>query len=89
MYSSWVVAAESLLDGRAEAEELFEGLESGVGARSWTGWSRAASKLSWETPGEGLGGQKRRGVGGSLSGELGGESRADRKLEVGDRLVYV
>ena len=59
---------------------MFVGLESGVGARSWTGWSRAARRLSRESPGRGLGGQKRGGVGGSLSGELGGESLAERKL---------
>ena len=59
---------------------MLDGLESGVGARSCTVWSRAARRLSLESPGEGLGGQKRGGVGGSLPGELGGESRADRKL---------
>ena len=75
-----MTAAEGVLDGREAAEDVLAGLVSGVGARSCTGWSRAARMLSRESPGEGLGGQKRGGDGGSLPGELGGESRADRKL---------
>ena len=75
-----MTAAEGVLEGREAAEDVLAGLGSGVGARSCTGWSRAARRLSRESPGEGLGGQKRGGVGGSLSGEPGGDPRADRKL---------
>ena len=45
-----------------------------------TGWSLAESKLSRESPGDGLGGQKRGGDAGLSLGKLGGEPRADRKL---------
>ena len=75
-----MTAAEGALEGLEAADCVLAGLESGVGARSWTGWSRAARMLSLESPRAGLGIWKRGGVGGSLSGELGGESRADRKL---------
>ena len=75
-----MTVAEGLLQGREALEEVLAGLARGVGARSCTGLSRAARMLSRESPGEGLGGQNRGGVGGLLPGELGGESRADKKL---------
>ena len=74
------MAAEGVLEGLEAADCVLAGLERGVGARSWTGWSRAVRMLSLDNPRVGLGIRKCGGVGGSLSGELGGESRAERKL---------